>query len=89
VVVIEPHTDGTRPSAIPLARAMLDLSPPGAVQDVVEPARTLANHTLAGKSAIGGQPTACACLGPQGSLPLAEPEPLVELLRTLRAARTA
>ena len=66
---------------------MLDLSLPGAVEHVVEPGQTLANPALTGKSAIGGQPTAYACLGPQCSLPVTEPEALVELLRRQRAAR--
>jgi len=63
---------------------MLDLSLPGAVEQVVEPGQTLANPTLNGKSAIGGKATAYACLGPQCSLPVTEPEALVEVLRKQR-----
>jgi hypothetical protein len=85
VVVIEPGTHGARPGASALARAMLDLSLPGAVQHAVEPGQTLADPALADKSAIGGQPTAYACLGPQCSLPVTAPEALVELLRKLRS----
>jgi hypothetical protein len=36
--------------------------------------------------AIGGRPTAYACLGPQCSLPVTEPDVLVDLLRRQRAA---
>jgi uncharacterized protein YyaL (SSP411 family) len=64
---------------------MLDLSLPGAVQHAVAPGQTIGNSALAGKSAVGGKPTAYACLGPQCSLPVTEPEALVELLRKLRA----
>jgi uncharacterized protein YyaL (SSP411 family) len=85
VVVIEPHAAGAPPGASPLARAMLDLSLPGAVQHAVAPGQTIGNSALAGKSAVGGKPTAYACLGPQCSLPVTEPEALVELLRKLRA----
>jgi uncharacterized protein YyaL (SSP411 family) len=89
VVVIEPRIPGTPPGASPLARAMLDLSLPGAVQHVIEPGQTLANPVLSGKSAAGGQPTAFACLGPQCSLPVTAPEALIELLRKQRAAGRA
>jgi uncharacterized protein YyaL (SSP411 family) len=54
------------------------------VEQVVEPGQTLANPTLNGKSAIGGKATAYACLGPQCSLPVTEPEALVEVLRKQR-----
>jgi uncharacterized protein YyaL (SSP411 family) len=89
VVVIEPRAEGTAPGASALARAMLDLSLPGAVQHVIEPGQTLANPALTGKSAAGGQPTAYACLGPQCSLPVTEAEALVEVLRKLRAVEPA
>jgi uncharacterized protein len=89
VVVIEPGAEGARPGASQLARAMLELSLPGAVQHVVEPGQTLANPALDSKSAIGGQATAYACLGPQCSPPVTEPEALIELLGKLRAAGTA
>ena len=84
VVVIEPSGDAAAHGSSPLARAMLDLSLPGAVEQVVEPGQTLANPTLNGKSAIGGKATAYACLGPQCSLPVTEPEALVEVLRKQR-----
>jgi uncharacterized protein YyaL (SSP411 family) len=84
VLVIEPRVAGTPPGATPLARAMLDLSLPGAVQHAVEPGQRVGNPALAGKSAIGDRPTAYACLGPQCSRPVTEPEALVELLRGQR-----
>jgi hypothetical protein len=65
---------------------MLDLSLPGAVEYAVEPGQSLLNPALAGKSAVDGKPTAYACLGPQCSLPVTEPDALVELLRRQRAA---
>ena len=82
--MIEPQAGDAAPGSSPLARAMLDLSLPGAVEQVVEPGQTLPNAALTGKSAVDGKPTAYACLGPQCSLPVTEPEALVELLRKQR-----
>jgi uncharacterized protein YyaL (SSP411 family) len=87
VVVIEPREPGTQPGSSALARAMLELSLPGAVEHVVGPGQALLNPTLSDKSAVGGKPTAYACLGPQCSPPATEPEALVEVLRTQRGAR--
>jgi uncharacterized protein YyaL (SSP411 family) len=91
VVVIEPGLgDGSASLAAgassPLARAMLDLSLPGAIQQVMPVGRPLASPALEGKTAVSGKPTAYACVGPQCSLPLSEPEALLELLRKQRAA---
>jgi uncharacterized protein YyaL (SSP411 family) len=86
VVVIEPAVEGAALGSSALARAMLDLSLPGAVEHAVEPGHTLLNPALSGKSATGGGPTAYACLGPQCSPPVTEPEALVDLLRRQRAA---
>jgi uncharacterized protein YyaL (SSP411 family) len=86
VVVIEPRGEGAIAGSSSLARAMLDLSLPGAVEYAVEPGQSLLNPALAGKSAVDGKPTAYACLGPQCSLPVTEPDALVELLRRQRAA---
>ena len=47
-----------------LARAMFKLSLPGAVQQVVPADGLPVAGALAGKSAVNGQPTAYACLGP-------------------------
>jgi uncharacterized protein YyaL (SSP411 family) len=85
VVAIEPRGQGAAPGASPLARAMFELSMPGAVQHAVEPGQALQNPALAGKAAVGDKPTAYACLGPQCSLPVTEPGALVELLRKQRA----
>ena len=84
VVVIEPQAGDASPGSSPLARAMLDLSLPGAVEQVVEPGQALQNPALSGKSTVGGKATAYACLGPQCSLPVTEPEALVEVLRKQR-----
>jgi uncharacterized protein YyaL (SSP411 family) len=54
---------------------MFDLSLPGAVAQVIPAGQPLA-----------GKPTAYACLGPQCSLPVTEPEALTELRRRQRAA---
>jgi uncharacterized protein len=88
VVVIDPSraAAGSTASSLPLARTMFKLSLPGAVQQVVSEAQVPAAGPLAGKTAVGGKPTAYACLGPQCSLPVTEPAALVELLRKQRAA---
>jgi len=84
VVVIERQAGEAAPGSSPLARALLDLSLPGAVEQVVEPGQTLPNPALTGKSAIDGKATAYACLGPQCSLPVTEPDALLEVLRKQR-----
>ena len=87
MVVIEPGTRGGG-SASPLARAMLDLSLPGAVLQVVAADGLPTTGPLAGKTAIDGKPTAYACLGPICSLPMTEDRALADLLRQQRAAST-
>jgi len=83
VVVIETADAG---AAAKLARAMLALSLPGAIQQVLPAAAVLpASGPLAGKTAIAGQPTAYACLGPQCSLPVTEPDVLFALIRQQRS----
>jgi uncharacterized protein len=62
------------------------VSLPGAVEQVVEPGETLPNPAFTGKSAVGAKATAYACLGPQCSLPVTEPEVLLEVLRKQRMA---
>jgi hypothetical protein len=86
VVVIAPEAAD---QAAPLARAMFALSLPGAVQQVVASGSPLASPALAGKTAIHGKPTAYACIGPQCSLPVTDPDRLLDLLRQQRAAATA
>ena len=65
---------------------MFRLSLPGAVQQVVPDAHVPATGPLAGKTATDGKPTAYACLGPQCSLPVTEPDALLEVLRAQRRA---
>jgi uncharacterized protein YyaL (SSP411 family) len=90
VVVIDPGAAAPAPAgegaSSPLARAMFDLSLPGAVQQSIPAGQPLASPALAGKTALSGRPTAYACLGPQCSLPVTELEALVELLRRQRSA---
>ena len=81
VVVIAPGGGDTT-----LPRAMFGLSLPGAVQQVVASSQPLASPALAGKTAIDGKPTAYACIGPQCSLPVTDPDALLELLRRQRTA---
>ena len=66
---------------------MFGLSLPGAVQQIVAEDQVPRTGPLAGKTAVGGKPTAYACLGPQCSLPVTEPDALRELLRKQRANR--
>jgi uncharacterized protein YyaL (SSP411 family) len=90
VVVIDPAVSAAGPAgAGPLARALFDLSLPGAVLQVVGGDRPLASPALAGKTAVGGKATAYACLGPQCSMPVTGPEPLLELLHRQRSAAGA
>jgi uncharacterized protein YyaL (SSP411 family) len=69
-----------------LARTMLGLSLPGAVQQVVGEHQLPASGPLAGKTAQDGKPTAYACLGPTCSLPMTEADALLDLLRKQRVA---
>ena len=63
---------------------MLRLSLPGAIQQAVEASQLPASPALAGKTAVNNQPTAYACIGPTCSLPVANGDALIELLRTQR-----
>ena len=47
---------------------------------------SLAGFLLRHVRIAGGKPTAYACLGPQCSLPVTEPEALAQLLRQQRVA---
>jgi uncharacterized protein YyaL (SSP411 family) len=96
VVVVDPATPqsaspdpgpaaGGMPWRAPLARAMLRLSLPGAVQQVVAEGRLPTAGPLAGKTAVDGKPTAYACLGPTCSLPVTGPDALLDLLRRQRS----
>jgi uncharacterized protein YyaL (SSP411 family) len=81
VVVIE-TADADRSAK--LARALHKLSLPGAVQQTVKAERLPTAGPLAGKTAVDGQPTAYACLGPTCSLPTTEPDAFLELLKRQR-----
>jgi uncharacterized protein YyaL (SSP411 family) len=87
VVVIEPAVGGTPGSR--LAQAMFDLSLPGAVQQFLPAEQPLASPALASKTVVEDKPTAYACVGPQCSLPVTDPEALSELLHRQRAAALA
>ena len=84
VIVIETAAAG---AAGKLAQAMFKLSLPGAVQQVVADgaAGFPAAGALAGKTAIAGQPTAYACIGPKCSLPLTQADALLKVLREQRS----
>jgi len=69
----------------PLADAMFQLSLPGVIQQVIGTDQPSDAPALAGKAAIGGKPTAYACIGPQCSLPVTEPAALIDLLRGQRS----
>jgi uncharacterized protein len=84
VIVIETADAG---ASSKLARAMFKLSLPGAVQQVVADSATgfpIAG-ALAGKTALAGNPTAYACIGPTCSLPLSEAGELLKVLREQRS----
>ena len=83
VVVIE--TADTDQSA-KLARAMFKLSLPGAVQQILNADQLPAPAPLAGKTAIDGQPTAYACLGPTCSLPITDTDAMLASLGRQRRA---
>jgi uncharacterized protein YyaL (SSP411 family) len=72
-----------------LARVMLGLSLPGAVQQVIGAGGLPTAGPLAGKAATAGKPTAYACLGPTCSLPVTEAAALSDLLRKQRVAAGA
>jgi uncharacterized protein YyaL (SSP411 family) len=82
VVVIGVDSGG---AATPLARAMFDLSLPGAILQSVDIGYSPASPALAGKSAIDGKPTAYACIGSQCSLPVVDAEALRSLLSEQRS----
>ena len=79
--------DGDAPAR--LARVMFKLSLPGAVLQTVSDSELPSMGPLAGKTAVGSKPTAYACIGPQCSLPVTEPDALLEMLRGQRVARPA
>jgi uncharacterized protein YyaL (SSP411 family) len=65
--------------------ALRDVSLPNVVVDEVWADETLPSSSPAfGKTAIDGKTTAYVCLGPQCSLPVTEPEKLVETIKSAR-----
>jgi uncharacterized protein len=70
-----------------LARTMFQLSLPGAVQQVVSADGLPTTGPLAGKTAVEGKPTAYACLGPQCSLPVTQPDAFPDVLRRQRVVK--
>jgi hypothetical protein len=88
VAIVQPddRADPKDAAASALSRAMFDLSLPGAVQQIISAGELPTAGPLAGKTAVGGKPTAYACLGPQCSLPVTAPDTLLELLQQQRAA---
>jgi uncharacterized protein YyaL (SSP411 family) len=88
IVIIDPAQRADAATG-PLAHATFDLSLPGAIQQVISAGQPLASPALAGKTAVGTKPTAYACIGPQCSLPVTEPDELSELLHRQRAATPA
>ncbi|MGE0850353.1 MAG: thioredoxin domain-containing protein [Hyphomicrobiaceae bacterium] len=78
-----------RDASARLSRAMFKLSLPGAVLQTVSDSGLPSMGPLAGKTALGSKPTAYACIGPQCSLPVTDPDALLEMLRGQRLARPA
>ncbi|CFX09730.1 conserved protein of unknown function [Candidatus Filomicrobium marinum] len=71
----------------PMAKALHSVSLPGALEHIindVEP--TSRSPSVMGKAARDRQPTAYACIGPQCSAPLTDPEEFLGLLKQQRAA---
>jgi len=65
-----------------LVRAVMDLSLPTLILSVIPSETELPeNHPAAGKTQVGGKPTAYICEGPVCSLPVTEPPALTQALR--------
>jgi len=68
-----------------LRAGLRDVSLPNAVVLEVRQGEALPESSVAfGRTAVDGKPTAYVCLGPQCSLPVTEPEKLVETIKTAR-----
>jgi uncharacterized protein YyaL (SSP411 family) len=79
-IVIRGERDDDATSA--LRRAVERVSLPNAIVSIVAPDAALpANHPAAGKTMVGGRPTAYVCEGPVCSLPLTDPDALAADLR--------
>ena len=69
-----------------LVRAAYKVSLPNRIVQVTAPDATLPeSHPAAGKSQIGGRPTAYVCLGPTCGLPVTTPGELMAALKATRA----
>ncbi len=68
--------------------ALRDVSLPNVVIDEVWADETLpSNSPAAGKTVVNDKTTAYVCIGPQCSLPVTEPDKLVETIKASRAAK--
>ncbi len=68
--------------------ALRDVSLPNLVVDEVWADETLpSNSPAAGKTVVNDKTTAYVCIGPQCSLPVTEPDKLVETIKASRAAK--
>ena len=80
VLIVPPDSE-----AEALRAGLRDVSLPNAVVLEVAQGETLPESSVAfGRTAVDGKPTAYVCLGPQCSLPVTEPEKLVETIKTAR-----
>jgi uncharacterized protein YyaL (SSP411 family) len=70
------------PETTALRQAVARVSLPNAIVSVIPPEESLPeNHPAAGKTIVGGRPTAYVCEGPVCSLPLTDPNMLAADLR--------
>jgi uncharacterized protein len=73
------------PGFAALRRAVYQVSLPNRVTVAITPGQTLPeDHPAHGKGLVGGRPAAFVCEGPVCSLPLTEPQALVDNLASLR-----
>jgi uncharacterized protein len=73
------------PGLAGLRRAVYGVSLPNRVVLAIAPGETLlADHPAHGKGLVGGSPAAYVCDGPVCSLPLTEPQALVDMLAAMR-----
>ena len=73
-----------------MREALREVSLPNVVVDEVWADETLPSASPAfGKTPVDGKTTAYVCLGPQCSLPVTEPDKLVDTIRAARAVKVA
>ena len=78
IAIVGPTGD---PATEALRRAVFESPTPGRIVTALEPGEALPlGHPAAGKSMLGGKPSAYVCVGPTCSLPITEPEALREAL---------